>query len=226
MSGDGRRLARTVSASVLIHVALVLVPGSWWAALAPREGPDRAVGLAEGPVTVSLVAWPAPAPEGPPRPAPVEPTPPSPETMPAPAPAAKPAPPASPAPSERSPAATTPAGEGSAGASGKPAGSPEGPAGGGGAGDEQSYRPPKLLAGALPLSPEESEGLPSPLEISVRIRVDRHGRVAEIVPRDPDLPAPLREALERSARAMRFAPARLEGRPVEGWFEMSFIYRR
>jgi len=225
MNPDGRRLGRMVAASVLLHAALVLVPGSWWAALASRNAGDRAPGPAEGPVAVSLVAWPAAAPAGPPRPrpepaattpAPAE-TPPVPEPRPQPESAAAPSPAAAPA------GAPAPAGTTGASAAESPA---EAPASGGGPGDRLRYRPPKLLAGALPLTPEESEGLPSPLEINVRLRVDSRGRVAEIVPEDPDLPAPLRRALERSARAMRFAPARLGDRPVAGWFEMSFVYRR
>lgn len=222
MSGENRVLARTAAASVLFHVALVLAPGSWWEGLTPREEPGRAGSHLEGPLTVSLVPWGPAAVAGPPRPEPVEAPPPAPAVA---APPIQDPPPAE-APSEnpaRTPAAT---GAGSAGASEPAAGSPAATAPRSGAPGALRYRPPKLLAGALPLTPEESEGLPSPLEISVRLRVDLRGRVAEVVPRKPDLPAPLREALERSARAMRFVPARRGGEPVEAWFEMSFVYRR
>jgi protein TonB len=68
--------------------------------------------------------------------------------------------------------------------------------------------------------------LPSPLEIPVRLRIGRDGRVTSVEPADPALSTELREALERSAQAMRFVPARLGAEPIEAWFAMTFIYRR
>jgi protein TonB len=222
MSAENRVLARTAAASLLLHAALVLAPGSWWEGLIFPEAPGRAGSRPEGPLTVSLVPWGPASAAGPPRPEPLEAAPPAPAVAASPA----EAPPPAEAPSGIPPRTPAVTGTGGAGASDPAAGSPAATAPGSGATGELRYRPPKLLAGALPLTPEESEGLPSPLEISVRLRVDRRGRVAEVVPGKPDLPAPLREALERSARAMRFVPARLGGEPVEAWFEVSFVYRR
>jgi hypothetical protein len=88
------------------------------------------------------------------------------------------------------------------------------------------YRAPRLLAGALPIDPEESGKLDVPDEIPVRLRIGVDGRVLEIVPENPHLSGPVRRALDRSAAAMRFAPARRGNRPVEGWFSMTFVFRR
>ena len=91
-----------------------------------------------------------------------------------------------------------------------------------------SFRPPKLLTGVLPLTPEEAEDLdlPEELEIDTRLHVGTDGRVIEAVPEDPDLPAPLVAAIERAARSMRFRPALERGTPVPAWFPMRFTYRR
>jgi len=88
------------------------------------------------------------------------------------------------------------------------------------------YQPPRLLAGALPIDPDDSEELNVPAEIPVRLRIGADGMVQEIVPSDPDLPPKVIEALERSAQAMRFIPARRDDRPVEAWFHMTFIHRK
>ncbi|HET9234181.1 MAG TPA: hypothetical protein VFP10_08595 [Candidatus Eisenbacteria bacterium] len=97
---------------------------------------------------------------------------------------------------------------------------------GGGAPTPETYQPPRLLAGALPLDPDDVIAQQVPAEIPVRLRVGPDGRVRDIVPEIENLPAPVLDALRRSADAMRFAPARSSGKPVEGWFSMSFVYRR
>ena len=54
-----------------------------------------------------------------------------------------------------------------------------------------------------------------------------HGsRVLRIVPEVQGLPPVMLEALDRSAEAMRFAPARFGDDAVEAWFTMTFVYRR
>jgi protein TonB len=124
---------------------------------------------------------------------------------------------------------STSAAAGPSGSASKAGGAAAGdaPDGGPGAGgDAVLYRPPRLLAGALPIDPEESGKLEVPDEIPVRLRVGADGRVLEIVPENLDLSAPVREALERSAAVMRFAPARRGARAVEGWFSMTFVFRR
>lgn len=88
------------------------------------------------------------------------------------------------------------------------------------------YQPPRLLAGALPIDPDDSEELNVPEEIPVRLRIGADGTVLEIVPSDPDLPPKVMEALERSAQAMKFIPARRDDRPVEAWFHMTFVHRK
>ena len=97
---------------------------------------------------------------------------------------------------------------------------------GGGGAPPETYQPPRLLAGALPLDPDDVMAHQVPAEIPVRLRVGPDGRVMDIVPEIENLPAPVLDALQRSADAMRFAPARSSGRPVEGWFSMSFVFRR
>jgi hypothetical protein len=87
------------------------------------------------------------------------------------------------------------------------------------------FQPPRLLAGALPIDPEDSDELDVPEEIPVRLRIAKDGTVKEIVPADPDLSGILMKALEESARVMRFIPARVGDEPVEAWFSMTFIYR-
>ena len=115
-------------------------------------------------------------------------------------------------------------GEGSGGG-GTGEGTGRGSGGGGGA-PEETFQPPRLLAGALPLDPDDVIAHQVPAEIPVRLRVGPDGRVKEIVPEIEHLPPPVLNALQRSADAMRFAPARRSGKPVEGWFSMSFVYRR
>ena len=93
--------------------------------------------------------------------------------------------------------------------------------------EDARYRAPRLLVGALPLSAADWEGNESgELEIPVRLKVGVDGRVLAVEPADPALARPLREAVERSAEAMRFVPAALDGTPVEAWFSMSFVFRR
>ena len=60
----------------------------------------------------------------------------------------------------------------------------------------------------------------------MRLRIGRDGRVIAVEPADPALAVRLREAVERSADAMRFVPARLGDETVEAWFTMTFVYRR
>jgi hypothetical protein len=81
------------------------------------------------------------------------------------------------------------------------------------------------LAGALPLDPDDAATLQVPPEIPVRLRVGADGRVKEILPQIATLAPPILEALHRSAEAMRFAPAMSAGKPVEGWFSMTFVFR-
>ena len=99
--------------------------------------------------------------------------------------------------------------------------------GGGDAGGiiASGYEPPRLLAGALPLDPDKGVALSVPPEIPVRLRVGADGRVKDIVPEIEHLAPAVLDALHRSALAMRFAPARRGGEPVEGWFSMTFVYR-
>jgi hypothetical protein len=102
----------------------------------------------------------------------------------------------------------------------------EGDGTGGGGAPALGYEPPRLLAGALPLDPDAVTTLQIPPEIPVRLHVGTDGRVMEIVPEIEHLAPPILEALHRSADAMRFAPARSGGEPVDGWFSMTFVYRR
>ena len=234
---ERHRLAVFVTASAGFHLLLFLVPLAWWHAVPwlGGGGGERA-GAARGAevMTVSLMELPAfepPAPDASPPVDPepeVEPVDPEPEVPPLPLPVAE--------PSAEEPAARAEAGTGNSGrgaegveaaaGSGDPGARADGVPGPGE--PEPRYLPPRLLAGALPLTPEESEdlNLDSPLEISVRLRVGEDGLVREVAPDTPDLPPRLVEALERSARAMRFVPARLGERPVEAWFSMTFVYRR
>jgi hypothetical protein len=77
----------------------------------------------------------------------------------------------------------------------------------------------------LPLDPDKGVALSVPPEIPVRLRVGADGRVREIVPEIAPLAPAVLDALQRSANAMRFDPARRGGEPVEGWFSMTFVYR-
>ena len=122
-------------------------------------------------------------------------------------------------------------GAGLGGAGGGTGGGGDGGGGGvgndaqGGGGGSSNYEPPRLLAGALPLDPDAGVALSVPPEIPVRLRVGADGRVKDIVPEIEHLAPPVIDALHRSADAMRFAPARRGGEPVEGWFSMTFVYR-
>jgi hypothetical protein len=82
------------------------------------------------------------------------------------------------------------------------------------------------LAGALPIDPKDVGSLDVPPEIPVRLRVGADGRIREIVPETASLSPAVLQAIRRSAAAMRFAPARLDGKPVEAWFSMTFVHRR
>jgi protein TonB len=242
-----RRLFRgALAASLGFHLALVLIPASWWHRVSlggggsPLEGPPG-----EAAVLVSLFEDPGPWEEDPTEPEPEPPEepleePPEPELPPEPpepepegseerADLSKPGPePAEPLPTE----ADTAAQARSSGALARV------PQGGSRPGEERGspgeedptprFHPPRLLTGALPLDPDDVGDLEVevPEEIPVRFRVGRDGRVLEVVPSDPDLPRPLLEAIRRSARDMRFVPARMGDRPVEGWFALTYIYRR
>jgi protein TonB len=214
------RLRRAAAASVALHLALLAVPAALWRAVVPgptevqplgRAGADfLVVSLADAP-TLSAPPAEAAAPE----PAVV-----------APRPREEPSVAEIPEPSVSEPVTGGASGEGGE-VDGSPGaqGSADGDDGIGG-GTSARYQPPRLLAGALPLTPQESEALPSPLEIPVRLRIGRDGRVTAVEPADPAISTELREALERSALTMRFVPARLGADPVEAWFAMTFIYRR
>ena len=115
-------------------------------------------------------------------------------------------------------------GDGTGGGGGGGGGSGGGGTGVGGGGS-LNYEPPRLLAGALPLDPDAGVALSVPSEIPVRLRVGADGRVKDIVPEIEHLAPAVLDALHRSANAMRFAPARRGGEPVEGWFSMTFVYR-
>ncbi len=86
------------------------------------------------------------------------------------------------------------------------------------------FRPPRLQRAALPLTPEEAKGLPSPLAIEVRLHVDRNGRVIEVKPLQTDLPEVLLAALLKSAASMRFRPAMMGDERVDAWYRMEFNY--
>jgi hypothetical protein len=218
MTPDERLLRRAVIASVTLHLAAAAVPGSWWRTVARIEDipPSRRAAVEITLVSGSLggdlppletpVETPAPPAERPPT-APSPPEPPR---------AEGPAAPALPDLREL----TAPG----SGVARRP-----NPGGGGAAASgegENQYVPPRLLAGALPIDPRESEALHVPSEIPVRLRVGVDGRVIEVVPEIDDLPPAVIAALRRSASTMRFIPARRGGRPVEAWFPMTFVYRR
>lgn len=211
-------LRTAVALSLALHLAAVLVP------MDPQgmgEGVAAPVGFvvsllemprAEAPAAKPLPPAPEPRPETPPVPA-------VPEAAPQTAPredAGAVSEPASPPAGAPVPAAD--AGSPSAG---------EAPGSGPGEGETAvRFRPPRLLVGGLPIDPEDSGKLEVPDEIPVRLRIGVDGRVLEIIPENPDLSDPVRKALDRSAAAMRFAPARRGDRAVEGWFSMTFVFRR
>ena len=215
--------------SVAGHLALLAVPVALWRALAGLPGPgdlDEAGRRGGDFLVVSLLEEAPPSGESPSPQAPARVAPPprreeprlisTPEPVPTVAPSGGQGEGEGPAGQEEGEAGSMEQGAGDAGAGGS----------GEGAGTSAQYRPPRLLAGALPLTPQESESLPSPLEIPVRLHIGLDGRVISVEPADAALPEVLRDALERSARAMRFLPARLGEEPVEAVFTMTFIYRR
>jgi len=80
--------------------------------------------------------------------------------------------------------------------------------------------------GALPFSEREARALGAPPEIAVRLLVGTDGRVVRVEPADPSIPAPVVDAVIRSTEVMRFVPARRDGRAVEAWFSMAFVFRK
>lgn len=222
------RLRTALVLSAFLHAGLFLlpVPGLLTGPdrLGPTPGRGYVVTLFEPPggESPAVELSPPAEPELQPQPTPV------PEVVPTPEPAPKPAqetPAEAPAPAPGETAAPTPAaGDGAAG--------PAAEQPGGGQGGDRPvpppvrFTPPQLLAGALPIDPKDSEALDVPEEIPVRLRVGTDGQVLEIVPGIADLPDAVTAALERSARAMRFLPARRGDRPVEAWFSMTFVFRR
>lgn len=222
------RLRTALVLSAFLHAGLFLlpVPGLLTGPDRPGPTPGRGyvVSLFEPPGGESAATEPAPPAEAKPQPQPT----PVPEVVPKPEPTPTPETPAeapAPAPAPAETATPSPAaGDGAAGpATERP--------GGGQGGDRPvpppvRFTPPQLLAGALPIDPKDSEALDVPEEIPVRLRVGTDGQVLEIVPGIADLPDAVTAALERSARAMRFLPARRGDRPVEAWFSMTFVFRR
>jgi len=214
-------LRTAVLVSLVLHAGLFLLPAAGLLPGPGRPGPESGEGI-----VVSLFESPgreSPALESEPE------TPPEPVVPPVPDPVPDPASPVSTAPSPEATAPPTPAVAG-----GGEAGAIPGPGHAGAAGGDGSepvpprtaFTPPQLLAGALPIDPQDSEALDVPAEIPVRIRVGTDGQVLEIVPQIADLPPAVTAALERSAHAMRFLPARRGNRPVEAWFAMTFVFRR
>jgi hypothetical protein len=217
----------TVMASLLLHTALFLVPAGVWRQL-PGLGPRGGDGPGGGRPLVVAFYDPGPlgekpvlGPEAAVEPPPSEPVPSEPTPRTATPPVEIPSPPSSADPEAGS-------AEGTAGGSRRGEGVPGAP----GVGDvpgfeedgDEGFHPPRLLTGALPIDPEEIEDLDVPREIPVRIRVGQDGRVLRIEPLQTDLPEVVREAIVRSARAMRFVPARQGKDAVESWFAMTFIY--
>lgn len=214
--GEGARWLPAVGLSLLIHASVAMLPGDALVggAVKPESAaPVFEVSLAppreEPPGTVEPrpreEVGRAVAPELP-VPGPTAGTPTAPAALPTPA-----------ADSQGTPGGPT---------AGAPAGGP-GDAGAAGAGEGPAhFLPPRLLAGALPIDPADVDAIDIPAEIPVRLRVGPDGAVREIVPEVVGLGAPVLEALRRSAEAMRFAPARLDGEPVEAWFRMTFVHRR
>lgn len=210
------RLRTALVLSAVLHAGLFLlpVPGLLTGPDRPGPTPGRGyvVSLFEPPGGESPATEPAPPAE--------------PKSQPTPVPEVVPKPDVAPEPATRTPA------EAPAAAAGDGAAGPGAERPGGGQGGDRPvpppirFIPPQLLAGALPIDPKDSEALDVPEEIPVRLRVGTDGQVLEIVPGIADLPDAVTAALERSARAMRFLPARRGDRPVEAWFSMTFVFRR
>ena len=89
-----------------------------------------------------------------------------------------------------------------------------------------AFRPPRLLVGALPLSPEQSVELSPNQEIPVRLRVTKTGRVEKVESIDPDLDPRILAAVQKAVEVMRFVPAKRGGAAVDAWFAMKFIYNQ
>jgi outer membrane biosynthesis protein TonB len=212
-AGAAGNRRRAVLLSVGIHL-LVLAAG-WRIAWFPL----RDVPVAGGPYVVALVED-SPAPPAA-SPAPAEPAPAAPAPA-SPAPAAPgPEAPASAAAVEAAPAAVAadvPAAPGAGTLSGGPGESAARAA-------PERYVPPRLLAGALPLAPEDREA-GTPAEITARLLVGADGYVSRVEPATAALSPRVADAVRRSALAMRFAPARRGDTAVPAWFTMTFTYRR
>jgi protein TonB len=243
VSPDRRLFRGALAISLGFHLVLVLIPASWWQRVSFGGGGTPLEGTAgENVVLVSLFEDPGLLEGDPTEPEPPE-EPQEPEVRPEPQPetpgetadVADPAP--EPEPAESLPAGTDTTAQARTASGGAITGgaAPQGgsrPGEGQGSPGEEDPRPrfspPRLLTGALPLDPDDVGDLDVevPEEIPVRFRVGRDGRVVDIVPSDPDLPQKLLEAIRRSAEDMRFVPARMGDRPVEGWFALTYIYRR
>lgn len=69
--------------------------------------------------------------------------------------------------------------------------------------------------------PEEVRGT----EVVVRVHVDAEGRpTGPVELRPPTSSEAFNRRLRRKVRAMEFAPARVDGRPVAGWAELTFVF--
>ncbi len=221
MRRSGRRLRGALAASLLFHLALFLVPAAWWATVVASGGGGAAgrEGAVPGVFTVSLAPPEAAEPRAaeprgaPPLPEPVPPVPAAAVRPAVPSPAAEAAVSSPAAEAAVSPEGASERGEGATGAGAAAATGSTGDRTGtpGPAEPRPGFRPPQLLVGALPLAPDESSRLRVPGEIPVRLRVGTDGRVVEVVPGVEGLPAPVLDAVHRSAAAMRFRPARMGG---------------
>lgn len=61
--------------------------------------------------------------------------------------------------------------------------------------------------------------------VTVRVRVDARGRPSGPVELDPPTPDDaFNRRLARKVRSMEFRPARLDGRPVAAWAELTFVF--
>ena len=69
--------------------------------------------------------------------------------------------------------------------------------------------------------PDEVRGL----RVTIRVEVDKRGRATgqvELIPPTPN--EKFNRQLMDKARRMQYYPARLEGRPVTGWAEITFVF--
>ena len=63
------------------------------------------------------------------------------------------------------------------------------------------------------------------MKVTIRVQVDAYGRptgYVELVPPTPN--KKFNRKLEDKARGMQYYPARLDGRPVPGWAEITFVF--